>query len=58
MDSNDLTKQQAELLLAKIWPMLPYFKRLRDRMEQRSFPKDDELYRLVARIHDDSTACR
>ena len=53
MNSNDLTKAQAEQLLARIWPMLNYVKRLRDRMERRSFPKDDELYRLVVRIHDD-----
>jgi hypothetical protein len=53
MDSNDLTKDQTEQLLARIWPMLRYLKRLRDRMERRSFPKEDKLYRLVARIHDD-----
>jgi len=53
MDSNDLTRQQAEQLLARIGPMLRYFKRLKDRMEKRSFPKDDLLYRLVARIHED-----
>jgi len=33
--------------------MLRYFKRLKDRMEKRSFPNDDQLYRLVAPIHDD-----
>ena len=33
--------------------MLRYVKQLKDRMEKRSFPKDDKLYRLVARIHDD-----
>jgi hypothetical protein len=33
--------------------MLRYLKRLRDRMEKRSFPIDDKLYRIVARIHDD-----
>jgi hypothetical protein len=49
MDSSDLTRQQVEQLMARIWPMLPYFKRLRERMEQRTFPKDDKLYRLVAR---------
>lgn len=53
MDSNDLTKDQAEQLLARVWPMLRYVKQLRDRMERRSFPKEDQLYRLVARIHDD-----
>lgn len=39
MDSSDLTKQQVEQLLAEIWPMLCYLRGLRDRMEQRSFPK-------------------
>ena len=53
MNSDDLSKQQAEQLLAKVWPMLRYVKRLKDRMEKRAFPKDDELYRLVARTHDD-----
>ena len=53
MNSNDLSKQQVEQLLSKMWPMLRYLKRLKDRMERRSFPKEDELYRLVARIHDD-----
>jgi hypothetical protein len=53
MDSNDLTKQQAEQLLAKVRPMLNYLKRLKDRMERRGFPKEDKLFRLVARIHDD-----
>ena len=53
MDSNDLTKEQAEQLLANVWPMLRYLTRLKDRMERRSFPKEDKLYRLVARIHDD-----
>jgi hypothetical protein len=45
--------ETAEQLLAKVWPMLFYLKRLKDRMGRRSFPKDDKLYRLVARIHDD-----
>lgn len=53
MNGSDLTKQQAEQLLARLWPMLRYIKALRDRMERRSFPKDDKLSRLVARIHDD-----
>jgi hypothetical protein len=35
MDSNDLTKQQAEQLLARVWPVLRYLKRLKDRMERR-----------------------
>jgi hypothetical protein len=33
--------------------MLRYVGRLRDRMEKRAFPKDDELYRLVVQAHDD-----
>ncbi|HUE70803.1 MAG TPA: hypothetical protein VMP01_07925 [Pirellulaceae bacterium] len=39
-----LQKQQGALL-NRVWPMLGY--RVRVRMQQRHFPADDRLYRMV-----------
>src|SRR5688500_18234861 len=51
MDSRDLSKEQAELLLAQIWPMLGYLGRLKARMERRRFPQNDKLYSRVVAAH-------
>jgi hypothetical protein len=53
MDSRDLSKEQAELLLARIWPMLNYLNRLKQRMERRRFPTGDKLYSRVVAAHND-----
>lgn len=53
MDSRDLTKAQAEVLLSRIWPMLNYLNRLKQRMERRRFPTGDKLYSRVVAAHND-----
>jgi hypothetical protein len=52
MNSRDLTCEQAEALLKQIWPTLGYLNRVRARMEQRHFPSDDRLYRMVVAARD------
>ena len=52
MDTDDLTTDQARQLHERIRPMLAYLYKLRGRMEQRGFPRDDELRQLVERAYD------
>jgi hypothetical protein len=52
VDTDDLTAEQIESLLAKVTPALQYFYRLRRRIEQRGFPRDDKVRVLVERTHD------
>ena len=47
MDSSDLTRDQLRQVEATIRPMAGYLSRLVGRMEQESFPHDDELLRLA-----------
>lgn len=47
MDGSQLTKEQARQIGEAVGPGIRYLRRLRDRMEKRTFPRDDELDRLV-----------
>ena len=63
MDSRDLMKAQAEVLLARIWPMLNYLNRLKQRMERRRFPPQPGGYKLLLAVNtsmpvDSSQQCR
>lgn len=44
MDSDDLTKEQAEKLRDRIGEMRPFFNNLVDRMYKRGFPADDRIF--------------
>jgi hypothetical protein len=46
MNSNDLTREQAEAISQKIGPMLGYMNRLKKRMNQ-VFVRDDPLFAQV-----------
>jgi hypothetical protein len=52
MRSDDLTREQAEALKAKLTPMLNYLGRLQQRMIRRGFPPVDPLLCDVCRAHD------
>ena len=52
MNSRDLTPEQAEALLNRLGPVLGYLNRVRSRMEQRHFPSDDRLYRMIVEARD------
>ena len=56
MDSRDLTKAQAEMLLARILPTVHYLARLRTRMDARRFRHNDRLYRDVTKARDELNA--
>jgi hypothetical protein len=44
VDSGDVTAAQADALANTLAPMLGYLTRLRDRLQQRSWPGSDPLY--------------
>jgi len=50
--SLDLTTGQAAKINDRIRPLVSYLYRLKERMERRSFPRDDPYYLLVVRAHD------
>jgi len=52
MKSTDLTPDHAHAIHRKLGPMVAYLTLLEERMEQRDFPRDDKLYRLVKRACD------
>lgn len=52
MKSTDLMPDQAHAIHRKLGPMVAYLTLLEERMEQRDFPRDDKLYRMVERAHD------
>ena len=56
MTENDLTRDQVNVLNAKISSMRAYFTRLIERMNKRNFSRNDPLFRRVlstsAAIHD------
>lgn len=47
MNSNNLSKAQAKKMHAALVPPLRYLNRLADRLNARSFPSDDRLYRAA-----------
>jgi hypothetical protein len=47
MDSNEVTRRQARVIMARVGPMRDYLFRLRSRMEQRGFTREDRLFALV-----------
>jgi hypothetical protein len=56
--SDDLTREQAEALKAKLTPILNYLGRLQQRMIRRGFPPIDPLLCDVCRAHDAIHALR
>jgi hypothetical protein len=52
MESSDLTPEQAHAIHEQLRPMVAYLLKLEERMEERDFPQDDELYPMVKRAHD------
>ena len=52
MRSDDLTREQAEGLKAKLAPMLGYLNRLKKRMVRRGFPPVDPLLIDVCRAYE------
>lgn len=49
MDRFDLTKEQCEKMLDVIGPALGYLSRLKRRIEDEAFPRDDKLREDVER---------
>jgi hypothetical protein len=52
MRSNDLTPEQAHAIHERLRPIVAYLLKLEERMEERDFPRDDQLYRMVKQAHD------
>jgi ribosomal protein L16/L10AE len=52
MDSGDLSVQQLEQIQQALDRHINYLARLKDRMEQRSFPTGDPLYMLTVKAYD------
>lgn len=52
MNSRDLTKAQANAVHEQLRPMVGHLHKLQDRMDQRGFPIDDELYLLVKKARE------
>ena len=52
MNSQQLTRQQAETIFRALQPKLGYLSKLRRRMEQTGFPPDDKLFRLTVAAQD------
>jgi hypothetical protein len=52
MKSTDLTPAQAHAIHERLRPMVAYQLKLEERMEERDFPRDEKLYRLVKQAHD------
>jgi hypothetical protein len=52
MRAEDLTRDQAHAIHERLRPMAAYLTLLEERMEQRDFPRDDKLYRVVKRVRD------
>jgi hypothetical protein len=50
MQSDDLTPALAQRIRQSIRPMMTYLLRLKQRMEKRRFPLDDELLQAVFRL--------
>jgi hypothetical protein len=47
MNSNHLSREQARKMHAALVPTLRYLNRLYERLNARSFPPDDRLYRAA-----------
>jgi hypothetical protein len=47
MNSNQLSKEQGRTMHAALVPTLRYLNRLYERLNARSFPPDDRLYRAA-----------
>jgi hypothetical protein len=52
MNSNDITKGQAKVIAAALYPGFNYVARLNRRMEAMGFPPDDKLFQLVGKAYD------
>jgi hypothetical protein len=52
MERHDLTHEQARNLQDRLYPVLNFLARLRDRMERRGFERGDELFRLAAEANE------
>lgn len=52
MNSHDLTPQQLDELAERIRQMVDYLHHFKERMEQRKFPRDDEIFELTSRAFD------
>jgi len=52
MRGGDLTTKQLATIRASLRPKIDYLAALRSRMEQRSFPDSDRLYRAVRLSHE------
>ena len=52
MTSDDVTREQAEVLKRKLRPMLDYLGRLKSRMTRRQFTPGDPLLVAVCRAED------
>ena len=51
MNSNDLTQTQAKKMHAALAPTLTYLSRLTRRLNDKSFPPNDPLYRAAFKAH-------
>jgi hypothetical protein len=47
MNSNNLSREQARTMHAALVPTLRYLNRLGERLNAKSFPPDDRLYRAA-----------
>ena len=52
MTIDDVTKAQANLLMAGLFPCGHYLAKLKERMVKAGFPHDDPLFLLVSKTHD------
>ena len=52
MDSGDLTTAEADRLYTALYSHLNYLRRLKRRMEDLRFPRDDKLYLAVAAAYE------
>ena len=52
MNSDDITKSQAKIISEALFPGTNYLVRLKKKMEDQDFPRDDKLYVLVCAAYD------
>ena len=52
MNIDEVTKAQAKMLMAGLFPGGHYLAKLKDRMIKAGFPHDDPLFVLVSKAHD------
>ncbi len=52
MNIDNVTKAQAKMLMAGLFPVGHYLAKLKERMVKASFPHDDPLFVLVSKVYD------